>query len=197
MAERGVVGRTVVVEPVGEYAEIDTSVERALMAALLGPDEGTRHGAVAAAEAAPERYAPPVLYALSAALLHLGRPDDAAYRFFCGQVRARFDANRCTDRAAGSGVAVLNERFGPQITAHAFADRELLRRTVIRAVAWDRTAPHAYDHRWIALHGMGAFTGTRGGGGVSLPPGEWDAVAARTRATYLADLRALLRSPAA
>ncbi|MCW0215702.1 MAG: hypothetical protein OJJ54_20285 [Pseudonocardia sp.] len=191
MAEQHV-GRTIVVEPAGEYAEIDTSVERALTAALLGADDGTRHGAVAAAEAAPERYAPPVLYALSAALVHLGRPDDAAFRFFCGQVRARFDANRCTDRSAGSAVAVLNERFGPAVTAHAFADPVALRRTVLRAVAWDRTAPHLYDHRWIALHGMGAFTGAPGD--VALPPHEWDAAAARTRVTYLAELRAVLRS---
>jgi hypothetical protein len=86
-------------------------------------------------------------------LLRLGRPDAAAHRFCCGQVRARFDANRCTDRTVGSAVAVLNERFGPPITDHVSADLRLLRRIVIRAVAWDRAAPPAeIEERWCSSH---------------------------------------------
>jgi hypothetical protein len=47
----------------------------------------------------------------------------------------------------------------------------------------------------MALHGMGAFTQVPGDDGLSLPPAEWAVVAARTRAAYLADLRAVLRPP--
>ena len=62
--------------------------------------------------------------------------------------------------------------------------------TVERAVAWDRATPHEYDHRWINLHGMGAFTG--GDGPLSRPATEWDAIAERTREEYLEGLREVL-----
>lgn len=178
--------------PVGEHATIDTAAARQTLTALLGPDARARRRAVAAVSAAPERQAPPVLYALSAALVDLGRPAEASFWFYAAQVRARFDANRCADPSAGAAVTALNERFGAQVNRFAFTDLDRLRRTVVRAVAWDRSAPHHYDHRWIALHGMWAFTGADGP--LSRPAAEWDAVAARTRAEYLTSFRALLRS---
>jgi len=43
---------------------------------------------------APENYAPPVFYALSEALLVRGEKDDAAFWFYAGQIRTRFDAHK-------------------------------------------------------------------------------------------------------
>ena len=45
---------------------------------------------------------------------------------------------RCADPTVGGAVAIL-------------------RAIVERAAAWDRAAPHDYDHRWVNLRGMGAF----------------------------------------
>lgn len=180
------------VEPTGEHAEVDTQLARDAIAGLLDADADVRRRTAALVELEPARFAPPVLFALSEVLLDQARPADAAFWFYAGQVRARFDANRCTDPSASAAVGALTERFGGPINRFAFIDTDRLRRTVIRAVLWDRATPHDYDHRWIALHGMGAFIGTDGP--LSAPVAEWDALARRTRAEYLAGLREALRS---
>ncbi|MEQ3550452.1 hypothetical protein WIS52_08215 [Pseudonocardia nematodicida] len=185
------VGRTIVVEPQGELGRVDTSAASELMHRLLDRSPGVRAIARDQVLAAPERVMPPVLFALSENLVAAGEMADAAMWFYAAQVRARFDATRCTDTTAASALAVLRDRFGEPVNRWAFADPRRVRRAAVRAVAWDRAAPHDYDHRWIALHGMGAFTGP--GDGVSTPPEEWPATAARVRAEYLTGLRAVLR----
>jgi hypothetical protein len=188
----GIPGRTVVVEPTGEHATIDTALARDAIAGLLDADPEVRRRVAELVELEPERVAPPVLYALSEVLLDQGRPADAAFWFYAGQLRARFDARRCTDPTAAAAVDALNERFGGPIDRFAFTDPDRLRRTVIRAVAWDRRTPRHYDHRWIALHGMSAYLGSDGP--LSVPAEEWEALAARTRAEYLEGLRTALRN---
>ncbi|MBP2365693.1 hypothetical protein [Pseudonocardia parietis] len=182
---------TVVVEPQGELAGVDTSGAVALIRRLLDRSPATRASAAAEVLAAPHRVPPPVLYALSENLVAAGDMPDAAAWFYAGQVRARFDATRCTDPTAAGALGVLRDRFGEPVNRWAFADPARVRRAAVRGIAWDRTAPHDYDHRWIALHGMDAFTGP--GTGVSTPSHEWPATAARVRAEYLAGLRVVLR----
>ncbi|SFM57057.1 hypothetical protein SAMN05216207_1001124 [Pseudonocardia ammonioxydans] len=181
----------IVVAPQGELAGVDTSAAVALIHRLLDRNPAVRSAARAEVLAAPHRVPPPVLSALSENLLAAGEPAEAAAWFYAAQVRARFDATRCTDPSAAAALGVLRERFGEPVNRWAFADPARVRRAGIRGVAWDRTAPHDYDHRWIALHGMGAFTGP--GTGVSTPEHEWPGTAARVRAEYLAGLREVLR----
>jgi hypothetical protein len=61
---------------------------------------------------------------------------------------------------------------------------------VERVVEWDRATPHDYDHRWINLHGMGAFTGATA---LSRPAAQWPAIAEETRGGYLRGLEEALR----
>ncbi|WP_085910674.1 MULTISPECIES: hypothetical protein [Pseudonocardia] len=183
-------GRKIVVEPQGELRTVDTSGAVALMGRLLHADPAIRAAARAEVLAAPERMMPPVLFALSANLVAEGEMADAAAWFYAAQVRARFDAVRCTDTTAASALAVLRDRFGEPVNRWAFADPARVRRAAVRGVAWDRSAPHDYDHRWIALHGMGAFTGPSAE--VSIPCEEWEPAAARVRAEYLTGLREVL-----
>ncbi|WP_224389243.1 hypothetical protein [Pseudonocardia sp. ICBG1293] len=183
--------RTVVVAPRGELAAVDTSATVRLMSSLLDPDPAVRGAARSETLAAPHRRMPPVLFALSENLVAEGEMAEAARWFYAGQLRARYDACRCTDTTAAQALAVLRDRFGEPVNRWAFADPARVRRAAVRAVAWDRSAPHDYDHRWIALHGMGAFTGA--GTGVSTPQAEWAGVAARVRAEYLSGLREVLR----
>ena len=184
--------KTVVVEPTGEHAEIDTQLDRDAIAGLFDADPEVRRRTADLVELEPERFSPPVLFALTEVLLDQGRPAEALFWFYAAQIRAHFDAGRCTDQTAGSAVGVLLQRFGDPIHRFAFTDPERLRRTVVRAVLWDRRTPYRYDHRWIALHGMGAFTGADGA--LSTPVEEWTALARRNRADFLAGLRRTLRS---
>jgi hypothetical protein len=180
-------GHQIPVRPAGEYATIDISRQHAALAALHGPDPGP---AVAAVLAAPQRYAPPVLAAAAAELFVAGRRDEAVFWFYAAQLRARFDANRAADPTAGAAVGALTRHYGPSINRHAFADPVGLRAVVERVVAWDRTTPHDYDHRWINLHGMGVFTGATT---LSRPAAQWPAIADATREEYLRGLEEVLR----
>jgi hypothetical protein len=185
-------GPTFRVRPDGPHAAIDVVEQNAAIAALHGRGEVAREQMVAAILQEPERFAPPVLSTLAAVLFAQGERDEAVFWYQAGQLRARFDADRCADRTAGAAVAVLRQRNGASINRHAFADPERLRTIVERVVAWDRATTYAYDHRWINLHGMGAFPGVGAGGPLSRPASEWPDIAERTRAEYLRGLDEVL-----
>lgn len=179
--------RTIVVDPPGELREVDTGPALRAIERLAAGDRRVLDDVLAA----PHRVMPPVLYAASEVLTALGRPAEAAAWFYAGQLRARYDATRCTDPSAAAALGLLRDRYGEPVNRWAFADFRRVRRAAITAVAWDRTAPHAYDHRWIALHGMRAFLPEDGP--VSVPEREWPALAVQVRAQYLAGLREALR----
>jgi len=183
------VGNTVFVTPTGEHAEIDVSGAAETITALHGPDPTATIEAVLAA---PQRHTPPVLYALAAALFAGGRREEGATWYYSAQLRARFDVERCADPTVEDAVAILRERYGEPINRWAFTEaRDRLRTIVERAVAWDRATPHAYDHRWINLHGMGAF-GVSPGEPLSRPEAEWPAIAEQVRTDYLTGLYEVL-----
>lgn len=184
--------KTITLAPRGEHAQIDVQLTNDTMRQLLGADEAERQHAARQVQSAPQRYAPPVFYALSAALMQLQQPERAMFWFYAGQLRGRFDANRCADISARQAIAVLNERFGTPINQYAFKRLPLLEKTVAEVIDWDRKTPHDYDHRWINLHGMGAF-GTQGDAALSLPKAEWDAIAEQTRRDYLAAFKTVLQ----
>lgn len=177
------------VAPTGEYASIDTADQQAAFAALAGPEPAW---AIRAVLDAPERFAPPVLYALGT-VLFAADPERGAFWFYAAQVRTRFDVNRCADPTASGAAAILAAHHGPPINRWAFADPARMRAIVERAVEWDRATPHDYDHRWVNLHGMGAFLVD--GSPLSRPSSEWDAIAERTRADYLTGLATALDRP--
>ncbi|TCK20230.1 hypothetical protein [Pseudonocardia endophytica] len=183
--------RTIVVDPPGELREVDTRHALERIGLLNGGGRRAR-AALDDVLAAPHRVMPPVLYAASEVLTALDRPAEAAVWFYAGQLRARYDATRCTDPSAASALGLLRDRYGEPVNRWAFADEGRVRRAAVTAVAWDRSAPHDYDHRWIALHGMRAFL-PDDGGPASVPQQEWPALAAQVRAEYLTGLREVLR----
>ena len=167
------------IAPRGEFAAIAIEDQNRMLERLVDGDAA----AVDRVLAAPERYNPAVLYALSAALFEQDRKREAAFWFYSGQLKARSDANKALDRSAHQAVAALNERFGPAINRWAFQDRTLLRTVVERAVAADRAAARDYDPRWIAAHGLDAFTedAIR-----FVDEGAWPDIDETTRTDYLA-----------
>ena len=186
-----------VVAPRGVYATIDVRLANDTIAALLGQDDGERSRAIAEIEASPAKYAPPVFYVLSSVLFTAGRKDDAAFWFYAGQLRGRFDANRCADVSARQAIAVLNDQFGLPINQYMFKDTARLQALIPKVVEWDRKTPHDYDHRWINLHGMAAMiesldSPAKKAQPLSLPRAEWDAIAEKTRTDYVEGLRQAL-----
>ena len=186
---------TVTLAPTGAYAAIDTSLATRVIQDLTQPGTA-REQAVRDVTVAPQNYAPPVFYQLSSVLFDEGHRDDAAFWFYAGQLRARFDANRCTDPTAAAAVSALNEQFGTPINQYMFQDPDRLAALVEKVVDWDRATPHDYDQRWINLHGMAAVTGAMDGEAadapLSLPEDQWDMIAERTRTDYLDGLRQAL-----
>lgn len=178
------------IRPVGSYKDIDVKADNKLVKRLTGRSERKRARALEAFLEDPSSYSPPVIYAASFALFESGQKDEAAFWFYAGQLRARFDANRCADQSAGQAVGVLNQNFGTPINQYAFQDLNKLQETVERSVKWDSETPHNYDHRWINLHGMDAMIASMEGSEkkqttLSKPASEWGAIAKQTRADYL------------
>lgn len=173
-------------KPAGAHAHINTTLAQQAMRGLGSDSASERRRTVAQIEAAPQRYAPPVFYALSHVMRAEGQPERAMFWFYAGQLRARFDANRCADVSARQAVAVLNDNYGTPVNRYAVQHLPLLEQTVAEVLDWDRRTPHDYDHRWINLHGMNAIVAAMGGQGtdgaaLSLPESEWEALAEQTR----------------
>lgn len=197
-ANHAVRADTTIVEPKGEYAKIDVRLTKETMEILAKAPAAAaeRQKAIEKIKASPDKYAPPVFYALSQALFQEGKKDAAVFWFYTGQLRARFDANRCADGSARQAVAVLNNQYGTPIDQYTSQDIPKLEALVPRVVKWDRKTPHHYDHRWINLHGMGAMLKGLGANNpdsksdpLSLPKEQWSEISEKTRADYLAGFK--------
>jgi len=98
-------------------------------------------------------YQPFVFYVLAQAYVERGKKDEAAFWYYAGKLRARYDGARCADVSARQAVGYLDQGY-PRL-AHNFAgDYDRLLATLKKVKAWDATTPYEYDHRWINLHGM-------------------------------------------
>lgn len=179
----------IMVAPVGEHASIDM---KPCMETLRTLDAGTaaaQDKLIDAIKANPSRYNPVVFYHMAKVLFDQNKKDDAAFWFYAGQLRARFDANRCADISARSAVAVLNQQFGGPINRYALQDIPKLEETVNKVLAFDEKTAHDYDNRWINLHGMDSMIDSLEGSSskkaLSLPQSQWAAIEKQTRDDYL------------
>lgn len=182
LAALTVTAKYITVEPKGEYAKIDTALLNETMMVLSQGSDSEKKKVIKEIKAHPEQYAPPVFYALSHALFENDK-EGALFWFYAGQIRIRYDANRCADKSAQSAAGALSNQYGVLINQYAFQNIDLLKKIVPKAVKWDSETPNEYDHRWIHLHGMGAFTGDDKE--MSLPESEWEAIKKKTGDEYL------------
>ena len=187
-----VCAKDVVVEPAESHRSIDTKLSIDTIKKLKSESAEERASTVKQILETPGNYAPPVLYLLSSVLFDEGRKDEAMFWFYAGQIRGTFDANRCADVSARQAIPTLNQLFSSRINQYAFQDVAKLKATVEKALEWDVKTEYKYDHRWINLHGMGAFTGS-GGSALSLPKEEWDRIAKETRDKYRASFDEALK----
>jgi hypothetical protein len=181
----------IAIKPIGEYAQIDVELANNAIRVLGKGSPDEKQKVIENIKAHSENYAPPVFYALSRVLFESGNKDEAAFWFYNGQVRARFDADRCTDASAHGVVDALNAQFGRSINQYTFQDIPKLEALMPRVLDWDKKTPHKYDQRWINLSGMDAMSASMdppatgsGSKPLSLPREQWNAIAEKTRSDY-------------
>jgi hypothetical protein len=189
----GAFGKTKTVFPTGEYAEIDVRLANETIKIL---DKGTpeeKERAIQSISANPENYAPPVFYVLSHVLFAKGNKDEAAFWFYLGQLRARFDANRSTDTSTAGVFDAYDRKYGQPINQYTFKDLDKLEKLITRVMEWDRKTPHNYDHRWISSSGINAWlqalNPSKKHKPLSRPKEEWDTIAEDTRSDYYLDFQ--------
>ncbi len=191
--------KTYVIENTGEFATIETNRTRGAMGSLS--DDAPlqeRKIAIEIVTDKPDTFAPPAFFALSHALFGLGHNDEAVFWFYAGQLRARYDANRCADVSARSAVTALAQQHGAEINQYAFTNLPKLQTIVAQVIEFDRKTPHNYDNRWINLHGLNATMAGMGDekaakAPLSLPKEQWAQIAEKTRVDYVAGFEIALK----
>ncbi|MBP0600638.1 hypothetical protein J8I26_21170 [Herbaspirillum sp. LeCh32-8] len=163
-------------------AAVDTARIVATLAATIGHENDQL---VAEIEGQPGNYPPPVLFALTNLLYLQGRTDDAIFWLSAARLRANFDVLRSADATAALEVGELMKVIPLALRRAQFDDLAKLRTIVSRAVQWDERTPCNYDYRWINHYRTGAAD-------AGAPREQWPALAARTRADYVASLDAAI-----
>lgn len=179
--------------PQGVYAQIETRLGQEALRLLTQGTPQQQQGVLERVRATPERFQPPVFYVLSQVLFRAGQQEEAAFWFYAGQLRGRFDANRCADATARQALDVMNQSYGGPINRYLFQDLNKAQALIAKVVDWDRRTPHAYDPHWINLHGMQAVQAAKDPllasrltlESLSLPQSQWPALAEQTRTKYL------------
>jgi len=166
--------KNVVVDPKGEYKNIDIQLQEKTIETLKSTAEEIISN--------PNIFDPTVLYNLSQYLFNDEQKDEAAFWFYTAQLRARYDANRCNDQSAKQAVSVLNNTFGPQINKYGFSDIDNLDKIVNKVIQFVKLNKEEYDHRWINRHGMGYFLNDKKE--LSKPISEWNSIRNETIETY-------------
>lgn len=174
-------------KPSGAYAKIDTTLANKTIRSLQNSKPNDRIKLIEKITAAPEKYAPPVLYVVSSILFTNGQKDEAMFWFYAGQLRGRIDANICADKTAGKAIDVLNKQFGLPINQYAFGDISKLTNTVERVLAWEEKTECQYDRRWINLEGINAFSADKKAP-LSAPKEDWEGIRKKARDDYRSSL---------
>jgi ankyrin repeat protein len=96
-----------------------------------------------------DRFAPPVLCVVGAVLARETRMDDAMFWFYAGQLRTRFDVNRCANKDVGNVAYLMKCWYGSAIERYAFSHPAALKTVLRRVLEWDVKAPYDYDPHWV------------------------------------------------
>jgi hypothetical protein len=191
------IGQTVVVQPTGEYAEIEVARGNSALKKLNSDIGGSRQAAINEILAAPETFNPVVLMRVGLILFRQGKVEDGQFWFRAGQVRALTDCLICADVSARGAYRSLCMQSGNEINQDLIAHWDTMQDVLKRAVDWDRKTPHNYDRRWVNLHGLNA-TGSAFGDNVTLPLSEpkntWDDISEKARISFMSSLKASVES---
>ena len=179
--------------PKGEFASIDISKSQQAMDAIANGKADTINTVLKA----PNDYAPPVLYLVSAIMFDNKYEDQGTFWYYAAQLRARSDANKSGDDTAHAAVSQLNQRFGAKITPYSMNNPALLQGIVNQVLEWDAEQTRNYDARWVALQSKDVLSESK----VDFAPKQqWQEIDALTRTQFRQGLEqalAKLKQPAA
>jgi len=184
-------GKQIPVQPPDAYDKIDVKESLIAMEGLIKGSTAEQDLLAKEISAHSDRYIPPVLYALAAALFRNHKPEGALFWSAAAQLRARYDIARCADVSVEDTAEVLEDEYTTEIRQYIAANPDAYERAADRALKWDQITPFNYDCRWINLHGMGAF----GAGPVELskPESKWPILHLNARTDFLEDEKKLLK----
>lgn len=170
-------------KPIGEYATVKTSDDIRIIRFLMRGTTEAKAAAVRKVLSAPGRFSPPVLFAVSAALMQQNRQDEGFFFYLAADLRAKYDAERCADDSARSGISSLSATFAPVQYFRNNASK--LYPVLQKVIEWDTNTPYDYDNRWINMHGLKAFAEKGNLDPLSFPKSEWPLIQERTRKSFL------------
>lgn len=169
----------------GVYASIDMRPAELMIRRLSAASGSERRMAIREVLRAPASYMPPVLYALANALAE-DDSENAIFWYHVGRLRAVYDALRCRDKSAQSGLLELRKRLSPELVKNQFYRRERLVGLAQKAIDWDSSNPRDYDQRWITRYGkVAAASSGDDAGELFLPESEWPAILKRVHDAHL------------
>ncbi len=167
-----------------DYATIDTSGALRDIAILEKGSDDERGELVGRISDNLGGHMPPVFIALARCFFAQGEAQEAYFWFCFGRLRGRYDAERCADVTARTGVDVMIMDVEPELRRYfTTIDPEGIVPFGEYLLDRDAATPHDYDHRWIALHGMGAF-GRGGPAEICVPEVEWPRLLQETREEF-------------
>ena len=182
-------GHVVIVQPQGEFAKIDVTASNEMVRKLTSPVFQVRETAIRTVAADLEEYAPPVLFFTAAALVDLGRDNEAIFLYSLGLLRTSSDAYKSSDTSTHQAVHSLIEQVGSPFLEFFHTDPQAAGVLMKKAIQWDRVHKRTYDPRWIALHGLSAMSDTN----ISFAPqSEWAEINENTRLEFEESMRAVI-----
>ncbi|MCX5677563.1 MAG: hypothetical protein NTY76_00425 [Candidatus Omnitrophica bacterium] len=176
------------VEPAGVYATIDTKPSIQAINILRTGTDKEKTAMAMVIESHSDKYCPAVFFSLAAYLFDVGKTDDALFWLYAGRIRTQYDIKICTDETVAGGYEELNMSVPDLLKVIQFENLNNTKIIVQKAIKWDKETPINYDSRWIALHGMGAFTRAMDNNKkkpvLTIPEKEWKDVAEKNRKEY-------------
>lgn len=164
-------------DPKGEFATLPFQQTRDTVDSLISGDHQTLERVLTD----PNRYTPPVLFALAHRLYQQGDITPAMFWYYTAQLRARSDANKSLDPTTQQGVTELSNQFARNINRYALSHLDELAITMGHVLEWDSRTQRTYDPRWVALHGQDAYSKTQ----IAFKPkSEWNQIDIVTRAGF-------------
>ena len=183
--------KTVVLEPKGEYAEINLTEQNEMIGKLTDPS--TVRDAIEVVFKSIPHYNPIVMYQFADALLATGEKDESIGFYLYAMIMARYDRKLCSDSSAGQLVGLIEEKFYSDFK-FMFKKKELFRKSLDDACQLAGLVPDdSYDHRWISLHGINASIVAlepdhKNDKPLCAPKDKWPDIKAKVIADFKADM---------
>jgi hypothetical protein len=184
----GTVGGNYTVRLTGIYSTIDMARSTVLLNALRGPPSQEVERQITLIQARSGDYIPPVLMQMANDLFNAGKTKDAIFWFHAGLLRTILDVRLSTDPSVADAPKLMVRKAPLELVKAAISNDPNAVKAVQDVVTWDAKTPYNYDHRWVALHGIGATQSaldpTHAPTALTKPDSQWPTIIANNRAAY-------------